>query len=98
MFVSWVYIACLNIASFQFLKVHPDINGAIGIGDPVRRHRPYTDHMISNQETAIEHLRYVRRQLEKDDAELKKLQDQLNTWMYPRKWTPYNSTNPHDRE
>ena len=62
----------------------------------VRRARVYTDSMICSQETAMEHLRYIRRQLEKDDREIKMLQQSLDQWNYPRKWTPYNYVEGHN--
>ena len=34
--------------------------------------------------------RYVRRQLERDDRQLKLQLDEIHRWNYPRKWTPPN--------
>lgn len=49
---------------------------------PIRVHTPvraktYAKSMVNSQERALEHLRYVRRQLEKEDRQMKLLQDQM---------------------
>lgn len=65
------------------------------IAQDVYRARNYSDGMVASQEAALENLRYVRKQLEKEERQAKRIQDELYEWNTPRRWTPYNY---HDTE
>ena len=59
--------------------------------EKVENRKAYASIMVSEQETMLEHLRYARRQMEKDEKQLKEMQDYLYKKQMPRKWTPYNN-------
>merc|ERR1712002_482142 len=48
------------------------------IAPKIERGKNYTDNMIGTQQTSLENLRFAKRQLTKDDRELRKLQAEIN--------------------
>lgn len=52
--------------------------------------RAYASIMVSEQETMLAQLKYMRQQMEKEEKELKEMQDYIYKKSLPRKWTPYN--------
>ena len=49
--------------------------------------RSYASAVVTSQEMMLENLRFTRRQMEKDERELEKLQKDLYLNQYPGKWT-----------
>lgn len=66
--------------------------------EKVENGKAYASIMVSEQATMLEHLRYTRRQMEKDEKQLKEMQDYLLRKQMPRKWTPYNNQRGFDDE
>ena len=60
--------------------------------EKIEHGKAYASIMVCEQETMLAQLRHTRRQMEKDEKQLKEMQDYLFRKQMPRKWTPYSTS------
>jgi len=65
----------------KFTHVSPAVAG------PIHRSKNYTEALVCDQKIAMEQLRHIRRNLEREDRELRRLQLEFEQFRTPRKWS-----------
>ena len=57
------------------------------------RGRQYASSVVASQETMLENLRYMKREMEREDRKITRFQREMLLSQHPRRWTDRNDAN-----